>query len=549
MKTSAAGYFLTIFLSVVSMTGYSQDSDLQHFFKDTTIRISEVGTNTIRSDFGPSVISGKLYFTSYSDKVLGKTDKKLRRQAFYDLYKAKIDSLGNTVSNREPVKEFVTQFHDGQVAWCEKTRELFVTQSENPGAKPFLQTWNADTVRLRIVIAKENDGKWESITEFPYNNPSYSVGHPAITRSGDTLVFTSNKPGGYGETDLYCAIRKNGEWDTPVNLGPSINTAGKEEFPFITVSDSSKSYLLFSSTGRPGFGGLDLYFAPFPVGSGSRVSHIAFPFNSASDDFAMVVPRNKDFGYLTSNRPGTGNDDIYKFNFIKPVTDSLMRELYVFNQKSQLPVSGAQVLYCNGKYHRTDHEGKTGRLSLIENCEVLASKTGYTDTKKLLTLSGIKPGEVIRDTVWLTPRTNKIITLSNIYYDLDKWDILPEAAHELDQLVSFMNENPSLTVELGSHTDSRASEEYNLLLSQRRAEAAVNYIISKGIAAARISHTGYGESRILNRCTEGVDCTPEEHRQNRRTEIFIPDYGKSGAVPQTEGDYSNKSADPTITKN
>jgi len=545
MKILTATYLI---LLVLSLTGYSQETD-SRIFNDTTIRISEIGTNTIRSDFGPSVVGDSLYFTTYRDKVMGKTDKKLRKKAFYDLYKAHIDSNGNTISTREPIKEFITRYHDGQVSWCTKTGELFVTQSENLSALPFLQTWRTDTVRLRIVIAQGNNGRWDSITEFPFNNPLYSVGHPAITESGDTLVFTSNMPGGYGETDLYYSIRKNGKWNTPVNLGQSLNTSGKEEFPFITDADSGGSNLLFSSTGRPGNGGLDLYYTRFPINPDNQVSHFEAPLNSSYDDYAMVLPRHTEFGYLTSDRPGTGNDDIYKFTFrriSKPPANPL-RELYVFNQRSLLPISGVTVTYCNTQYFLTDTAGKIGSLAFIENCEVLTSKIGYPDTKKQVFTKEFPVGEIPRDTVWLNPGINKDITLSNIYYDLDKWDILPEAAYELNQLVSFMNKNPNLTVELGSHTDSRASKQYNMRLSQRRAESAVNYVVSKGIAVSRITEKGNGEAQLLNSCFDGIDCLPEEHRQNRRTEIFIPDFGKSKEVKQTKGDYTDNKTDQTKT--
>ena len=538
MKTHVSAYiFVLLALIMLPFAGSAQERDLR-IFNDSVVEISQIGTNTIRSDFGPFVVRDSLYFTTYSDKVLGQTDKKLRANAFYDLYKAGIDAKGNTTSKREPVPEFLTKFHDGPVAWCAKTGELFVTQSNNIAESESSILMTHEKVKLRIVIAKQLNGKWESITEFPYNDPVYSVGHPAITESGDTLVFSSDRIGGFGETDLYYSIRKDGKWGNPVNMGPQINTSGKEEFAFITNRYFGASYLIFASNGRFGLGGLDLYYTQFP-GPNYKVEHFMSPINSSADDFAMMIPPNVEYGYLTSNRPGTGSDDIYKFTF-KRIKRSCERELYAFDSSSLRAVPGVRMKFCDQNMFLTDQLGKlTNMPKLNTDCEIVASTFGYYDSKKLLTSNSNDCEAIRRDTIWLDPILGKKIILHNIYYDLDKWNILPEAARELDKLVSFMNANPELTVELSSHTDSRASDKYNQILSQRRAESAVNYVVSKGIDPDRISGRGYGETQLLNKCADGVDCTPEEHRQNRRTEIFIPDFGRAKNVKQTLGDYSD----------
>lgn len=544
MKTSDIKFvFILLVLDLFFLAGYGQGKDIR-LFNDSISKILGISTNTIRSDFGPMVVGDSLYFTSYTDKILGESDKKLRANAFYDLYRSTIDHNGNTMSKRSPIMEFYTKYHDGPVAWCKKTGELFVTQSDNVVASTNAKPYERQIIRLRIEIAKQIKGKWVSIVDFPFNNPDYSVGHPAITESGDTLVFSSDIPGGYGETDLYCTIRKDGKWGMPFNLGANINTSGKEEFSFITDKNLGGTHLIFSSTGRFGFGGLDLYYSKFP-NNNDRIEHFNAPFNSAYDDFAMVIPTDAEFGYLTSNRPGMGSDDIYKFTFRRfPMVPrakkiSPFRELYVFSKRSNRPIMGSRVIYCNKQTYVTDNNGKIGSLQNIEmDCDVLATKFGYPATTKTLVFKEMKNDEIPRDTIWLDPMIGKKITLLNIYYDLDKWDILPEAAHELDQLVSFMVENPGLSVDLASHTDSRATAQYNLKLSQQRAQSAVDYIISQGIDASRLTGTGYGESQLLNKCADGVNCLPEEHRQNRRTEIFIQDYGRANDVKQTKGDYS-----------
>ena len=541
-----AKYFLLLMMiSRISLVGYTQEKS-DTIFQGVPEKIFEIKTNTIRSDFGPAVVGDTLYFTTYSDKILGEPDLKLRKSAFYDLYKAAIDKNGNTISKREPLFEFLTKYHDGPVSYCERTGELFVTQSDNVAAAKPTEKSVRDTIKLRIVIAKRVNGKWTNITNFPYNNPAYNVGHPAISITGDTLVFSSDIKGGFGETDLYYSIRKNGKWGLPENMGANINTSGKEEFSFLTHNSTGGCFLIFASTGRFGLGGLDLYYTRFPVNN-SKIVHFDPPINTANDDFGMVIPPDREFGYMTSNRPGTGNDDIYKFTFKKPVIKpfngilSPVKELYVFNRRTLRPISSGLVRSCDKQIYLSDQRGEVDMLTNSnENCEVFASKTGYRDVSKVMVAKILKIGEVNRDTIWMEPALGKNITLNNIYYDFDRSDILPEAAKELDILVSFMNENPDLKVILSSHTDSRGNDNYNLKLSQRRAESAVKYIVAHGIQAGRITGIGYGETRLVNKCANGVDCTPQEHRQNRRTEIFIPEFGKALDIMQTEGQYSGK---------
>ncbi len=556
MKVRIVKYFIILLVfNAISLLGYAQEGDGQ-ILNDSTIKIFEVTTNTIRSDFGPAVVGDTLCFTSYSDKILGQPDVKLRKNAFYDLYQAKIDANGNTIGKRRPLLEFLTKYHDGPVAYCEKTGELFVTQSGNVDPARIRKLPAKDTVKLRIIIAKRVNGKWTSITNFPYNNPAFSIGHPAISRSGDTLVFSSDRHGSFGETDLYYSIRKKGKWGLPVNMGAQINTTGKEEFAFIYYNQTGSSYLIFASNGRFGFGGLDLYYTKFPFNN-DKIEHFDAPINTQFDDFGMVIPSGTGYGYLTSNRPGTGSDDIYKFTFdkfVRPPSVGInfpVKELYVFNRKTLSPISSALIRSCDKQVYLSDQVGAVD-MSTKQNgdCEVIASKTGYGEIHKILVAKILKKGEINRDTIWMEPAVKEKITLNNIYYDYGKWAILPDAAKELDLLISFMKENPELKVELSSHTDSRGNDLFNLDLSQRRAESAVNYVISHGINATRIKGTGYGETQLLNRCANGVNCTAQEHRQNRRTEIYIPEYGKALDVVQTEGQYAGRKYEvqPPVTE-
>jgi outer membrane protein OmpA-like peptidoglycan-associated protein len=540
MKTLSVKHYLFFWVLILfSSATYPQNKD-NTLFDDSALKIGEISTNSIHSDFGPSVIHDTLYFTTFNDKLFDKSDKKLRNSEYYDLYKAGIDKLGNINSGRIPIEEFATRYNDGPVSWCEKTGELFLTQNYADQAiklKPFQKK----ITRLKIIIAKKINGKWKQVGDFPYNNPQYSVGHPALTPSGDTLVFASDMPGGYGQTDLYMSVRKDGNWSVPLNLGPRINSSGKDEFPFVTGNSYPGRYLIFASTGHNSMGGFDLFFKKLNDLS-DDIHQFASPINSINDDFAMTLPENAEFGYLTSNRPGKGSDDIYKLTFDKFL--SYLQEIYVFDAKTLRPISQAQVDFCKKKSGETDSDGKISFLFEKNSvCNVTASALGYKDKSKLIQIGKPLQGSILKDTVFLEMIVNEKIVLKNIYYDFDKWNILPESATQLDHLVFFMKENSQLKVDLSSHTDSRGSTDYNLKLSQLRAQAAVDYIISKGISKTRIMGTGFGKSQLINSCNE--DCTPVQHRENRRTEIYIPGFMKGESVQQKFGDYSDGKPDHT----
>lgn len=534
---------LMLFSSVV----YSQSND-NRIFNDSIVKISEISTNSIHSDFGPFAIKDTLYFTTFNDKLKEKTDWTLRNREFYDLYKAAIDKQGNIIGMREPLEEFVTRVNDGPVSWCEKTGELFVTQNyldQNAISKPFHKGIN----RLRIIIVKRVNGKWENITDFPYNNPEYSVGHPAVTQSGDTLVFSSDRPGGYGETDLYFSVRKDGKWGLPVNMGSKINTSEKEEFAFLTDKNLNGQFLIFASKGRFGNGGFDLYYTKFPSDY-NEIGHFDSPINTKYDDFAMTIPTDAEYGYLTSNRPGTGNDDIYKFTFKRfPKPLEKCRQLYVYDKSSLRPIPGVRITSCDNQLYLTDKAGHIPCLPCIGNeCKVTASTFGYPEKSKILSECKMAKNGIVSDTIWMNLIVNEKIILNNIYYDFDKSDILPDAALELDQLVALMKENPEMKVELSSHTDVRGSELYNLKLSQRRAQSGVDYIIYKGIERYRIFGTGYGKTQLINRGYDYQKLSPQQNRENRRTEIFIPGFLRGNPVKQEKGDYSyNNSHDQSVT--
>jgi len=385
--------------------------------------------------------------------------------------------------------------------------------------------------RLEIYYSKYADGKWDQPTIFQYSDPkSYSVGHPALSPDGKIMYFISDMAGGYGGTDIYyCEKFTDGTWSSPKNAGNVINTAGREMFPYV----GSDGTLYYSTDGIAGMGGLDLYYSKGSKDSWSAPQNMKYPFNSPKDDFSICFT-GTGTGYLSSNREGgKGEDDIYSFMPSPPKTlvmTVVTKEKLDSNRVAILP--GVNVQIADNENQPVTVTGGTNQkyyatVDCNKEYKVKGTKDGYFTGEKVLTTSCTTRHDTVAIEVLLEKIViNKAIVLNNIYYDYDKWDIRPDAALELDKLVKILSENPGISIELGSHTDSRGKEKYNQTLSQKRAESAVAYIVSKGIAGERITAKGYGESVPLNKCVDGVECTEEEYQLNRRTEFKVTSIGK-----------------------
>ncbi|MVT09094.1 OmpA family protein [Chitinophaga tropicalis] len=395
------------------------------------------------------------------------------------------------------------------------------------------------TLHIEIMERqRDTAGNWKPNTSFPYNGIfSYPVGDPFITPDGQTLYFVAEyKDQGYGGTDIYYSRKDNeGKWQSPVNMGPDINTAGDERTPLV----DKKGALYFASAGHPGMGGLDIFKAEEKNGQWTA-RNMGSPVNSAGDDLAPAVINTT--LYFSSNRPGgKGSDDIYRFTPYRVLIFNLTG--VILDKKTGKALPDAEVtLYNEGTGIQqkavTDAQGNYSfPLDSISSYGLSVAKTGYNPaTGFSLTTKGLSESAALRQDAYLTspepepaktpapvPPTRKTFKLENVYFDLAKWNITPASMPELDKLVSLLKENPDWKVELATHTDCRASDSYNLKLSQRRAESIVGYLISKGIAASRLVAKGYGETRLLNRCADGVRCTEAEHQVNRRTEFTILD--------------------------
>jgi outer membrane protein OmpA-like peptidoglycan-associated protein/tetratricopeptide (TPR) repeat protein len=426
-------------------------------------------------------------------------------------------------------------FHDGPAAFNKNYSLIFFTRSEKK--KGDIDSTRFYTNRLKLYSSTFDGAKWSNNIPFPYNSEDYSVGHPALSGDGNTLYFVSDMPGGFGGTDLYVSKRETNGWSKPINMGNTLNSAGNEMFPDI----QNDTILYFSSNGLPGLGSLDIFQSARIKNTWTKPENLLAPLNSPADDFGIIFSADGNAGIFSSNRTGgKGSDDLYTF---RKVEDSVLFAGFVKDKATLLPIADATVFAWNSrtqkvKIFKTD---ATGHYTVyVRNGDMLTVKSmaaGFAPDLLSQNISNaitVKEMAAMRDLLLSKFKVNQLFRLENIYYDFDKWNIRADAATELDKVVAFMSENPPILIELGSHTDSRGSFKYNERLSEHRAESAVAYIVSHGIAKDRITAKGYGEYNLVNRCADGVKCTPEEHQANRRTEVKITGIVEQAKVPAGE---------------
>jgi len=494
---------------------------------------NEQEVNTDLNNFGVFPTSNGALYATEPHTVAGKRSG-MTGQAYLRVYSAERNPDG-VLSAPNMMTEILnsSEFHVGPAIANEAEDVLYVTRTylgkDTERHKEQGQKFRKYNLELKIY-RKEASG-WQE-EDFAYNKvKEYSLGHAALSGDGKTLYYASDMPGGHGGVDIwYSELQDDGSWGSPQNAGSEINSAGDEMFPSV-----GGDYLYYSSSGFAGMGGLDIFRAKGAKSAFRGRENLRFPINSAGDDFAFVELENDEegsVGYLSSNRPGgIGGDDIYSFSFRRPKITILLEGLAV-NKKTEELIPGTSVTLYSGNRQivgKVQSDGKAEfrfNLDRSTSYKILGEKPGFhADSASIATLSPSKD-TTIRVTLHLEPvfAVGDKFVLENIYYDFDKHNIRRDASVILDQLVRTMRDNPTLKIELSSHTDSRGSHKYNEALSQRRAQAAVDYLVSRGIARERLVAKGYGEGRLVNRCSDGVPCTVEEHQANRRTEVEVLEY-------------------------
>ncbi len=501
--------------------------------------------NSPESDFGPSFLkSDQIVFASARDGGASRVVHEWNKTNFLDLYSTRRDSRNTMgVDGIFDVKGKVnTSLHESSTVFTKDGKTMYFTRNNFTNKKR--KSNNSGTTLLKLYKAsKDEKGRWVDVIELPFNSDEFSTAHPALSVDEKRLYFASDRPGTTGLSDLfYVDILGRNSYSEPKNLGKNINTEARETFPFV----NKEGKLFFASDGHLGLGGLDV-FVTSATANGKIFKepyNVGEPINSPSDDFTFIIDADTKIGYFTSNRPGgVGSDDIYSFiqteELIESckqylnglVTDAETREILpgtkvtLFNSKMKelestitdaqgnysLPVvcnEGYVIRADNPDYKKTEVDFLTDNVFEFKHNQPIQLRKG----EKELGIVEMKVGDDL----------GKLLQLSPIYFDFDKSFIRPDAEIELQKVIAVMKEYPNLEIDVRSHTDSRAPFKYNIDLSTRRNISTKEYIVSKGgILKGRLTGRGYGEIELTNRCSDGVECSEEEHQLNRRSEFII----------------------------
>ena len=491
--------------------------------------------NSIYNEFAPTLYKNGLIFSSDRDTGNLRKDRHTwTASQFLDLYKINVDSASDAKVLK--IKDLSSKIHESTSAVTQDGKRLYFTRNNLQGSRVVKD--QDGIVRLKIYSAdwQEEEEEWGNIQELPFNDDSYSVAHPALSPDEQTLYFASDMQESIGASDIFAvAILGNGSYGTPKHLGETINTEGRETFPFV----SSAGHLYFASDGHPGLGGLDIFGTKITDGDYTRrVINVGSPVNGPHDDFTFVFTEDTKRGYFASNREGSiGGDDIYSLTETRPLVFECIQlvEGTVRDKITNEPLVGATVVVIDEDNEEilsvvTDFEGKFDlQLDCDQGNFVRALTEGYIPAEEYLERSEGKP-QIIdfyleREEVvaGFGDDLAKLLQLSTIYFDFDRFNIRPDAEVELQKVIAAMEKYPSLRIKANSHTDSRGPDAYNLWLSDKRAESTIKYMIGKGISEDRLTSEGYGETRLQNRCDDGIVCTPAEHQLNRRSEFIIQD--------------------------
>lgn len=490
-------------------------------------------------DFSPAFARDDyqvVYFTSSRDEALGNSLHGATGQDFTDIFVSRLDRKGKW-SVPVPVEGLVnSEFEDGTPSFTADYKTMYFSRCEISKRK---------TLGCQIFMVNRDGESWGTPKPLEILSDSLVAAHPSISDDELTLYFVSDIEGGFGGKDIWKITRESAgsDWGNPVNMGDEINTSGDEVFPFIHPD----GVLYFSSNGHIGMGGLDIFRAALEEDNHWKIENMQYPINSFADDFGIVFENEMERGFFSSSRKGKGNDDIYSF-VLPPLKFNLMGVVRDEKSEDVIPGSTVKLIGSDGLNIQAE-TGDDGafRFMLQPNTDYvfLASKEGYLNGKGRETTKGQDQSRDFRATIYIASIAKPIeLSNSNVFYDFAKWDLRPEAMVSLDKLVETLNDNPNVTIELMSHTDSRDTEEFNLDLSQKRAQSVVDYLISKGIPSDRLSAMGYGESmpKVITKRTAGeYDFLTEEdelsvafierlssveqqeiaHQINRRTEFRV----------------------------
>lgn len=520
--------------------------------------IENLRFNTKFSEFGAVKYGDKIVYSGINTGALSKKYK-WNNENYLDLIMVadnSKDSVSISFSD-----EINTRMHEGNAVFTKDGNTVYFTRNNSKNGKKVRNKQKISN--LQIYRAELVDGKWTNIVSLPFNNDDYSTEHPALSNDEKTLYFASDMPETLGSFDIFSVKINDGLFETPKNLGPTINTVKKEQFPFISKDEK----LYFSSNGHFGYGSLDVFVSKMANGTFLKPENVGLPVNSGYDDFAFNINSDTKQGYFSSNRlEGKGGDDLYSLLETKPLIIEDCKQFIagiITDVDTKLPLENAIVVLQDTTKETLETITTTadGTFRFTVGCEksytVLSSKEKYTkDSKSIKTNKerlknndasmalkseeSLKKEEQIATNLLVEKKKKeKIATLlatekdviqdkdrllirtEPIYFDYDLWYIRKESKPILNRVIEIMKKYPDMVVEIGSHTDARGNNRYNLDLSSKRAASTRTYFIEQGIPAKRISSKGYGETVQIIKCVPEDSCSEEQHELNRRSEFVI----------------------------
>ncbi|MCS6819706.1 MAG: OmpA family protein [Chitinophagales bacterium] len=494
--------------------------------------------NSPQSDFAPALYQNKLVFTSSRSEAEGATINGWTGEKFGDLFVAGKNNQGMFVNPASFSKDINTDAYEGSACFSPDGKSIFFTRCKAA---------DKTSQYCHIYFSTFDGVNWSEPLMLELFPDTFNVGHPAISKNGKLLVVSSDY-NGFGGKDIFYFTKTDTGWSRPSNAGSTVNTTGDEMFPWLDEKDN----LYFASDGFPGMGGLDIFRAQRLKNGWKQAENLKYPINSGADDFAFIIekyrPSSDDdtvlmTGYFSSSRKGgKGSDDLYRFDELwinqYELRGRVVAKQFEDPQNPESKVLGLVPLRLAKCVLANENGDSLGvfitdtagififQLSPNTNYRITASRNEYFSNVAAVSTVGKRSKDSVLITLYTEIELEKIFTtkeivIPNIYYDYDKATLRPESMQVLDSLVAFFNQNKAINVEIGSHTDSRGSDEYNLRLSQARAQSVVDYLIQKGIDRSRLIAKGYGETKPVNGCVNGVNCSEEEHQKNRRTTFRV----------------------------
>jgi len=496
---------------------------IAEFFSDTTLfEIHELPLNKAQTNnFSPAFYRMGIVFVSDRGKPEGRSQTSAYTgREYFDLFYAKKTEKGNWLAPEILRGNINGPYNEGPAVFSTDFNTVFFTRNDYTGLTVNRNRKNYNN--LKIYKGNFVAGEWNINADLPFNNPEYSIAHPALASNGHTLFFASDMPWGYGGMDIYASVFTNGNWSVARNLGATINTNGNEIFPFI----QNDTILYFASDGHIGVGGLDIFQSNFIDEKWTKPENLGYPVNSSRDDFGFIIDNKNKEGFFSSNR-SNNTDKIYRFARKPPVvTISYHAKAGAANE------SKIYITYNDGGKDSTVYlrQGNYAFRALLDKKYAFrfSAQGYYTQTDTISTFNLSKSLNIEKSIDFKVIKSNEMFRFYSIQFEKNSTLLKSnEASETLDSIATWLKLNPGIEIEIQVHSDSRGNDKDNLILTQKRAEFLTDYLSLKGIHPNRLVAKGMGETRILNHCTNGVLCLEEDHRINNRVEIIITSPGKN----------------------